>query len=163
MQKRYLINADGTIPANAPVAALAAAGVILVVPTPRPVPGEGQMVAEADAVQDAQGVWRQVWELVPAPEPPIPDLTDIQFAQALVIAGILTAAEAEGWVAAGQIPPLAMMAIATLPAEQQPFARIRFAGARTIVRNDPFMLLLQGVAGMTDAELDALFIQAASI
>lgn len=90
-------------------------------------------------------------------------LTDIQFAQVLLIAGILTAQEAEGWVASGQIPAVALAAIATLPVEQQPFARIRFAGARTILRTDPFMALLQSVAGVSDAQLDAMFVQGAAL
>lgn len=90
MQKRYLINADGTIPANAPVAALAAAGVILVVPTPVPTPPEGQILVEADAVQ-VDGVWRQVWEFAPAPEPepePVPSLTRPQFEFLLGVSGL---------------------------------------------------------------------------
>lgn len=90
-------------------------------------------------------------------------LTDIQFAQVLVLAGILTAAEAEGWVASGQIPGIALAAIETLPAEQRPFARIRFAGARSIERLHPFILLLQSIAGLTDEQLDAMFAQGATI
>lgn len=77
MQKRYLINPDGTIPWNAPVAALSAAGVIFVVPTPLPALADGEALVEGDAEQDAQGVWRQVWQIVPAnPVPaPMPDLS----------------------------------------------------------------------------------------
>jgi hypothetical protein len=106
MQKRFLINADGTVPASAPVAALEAAGVILVVPTPVPTPPEGQVVVEADAVQDGD-VWRQVWELVPAPEPepeeaPVPSLTRPQFVFLLRrngLAQIWTAVEAQAEIA----------------------------------------------------------------
>jgi hypothetical protein len=95
-------------------------------------------------------------------------LTDIQFAQVCVVAGILTPVEAEGWVASGQIPAIALAAIETLPAEQRPFARIRFAGARTIERLNPFMSLLQATlaaAGspITDEHLDAMFIQGAAL
>ena len=59
---------------------LVAAGVRLVLPTPVPV-AEG-MVAEERPAVEVDGEWRQVWELVPAPEPepaPIPELTRPQF------------------------------------------------------------------------------------
>ena len=68
MPKQFLLNPDGSVPANANIELLTAAGIPLVMPTP--MPREGGMVAvEQDPQQDAGGVWRQVWVLEPAPEP----------------------------------------------------------------------------------------------
>lgn len=66
MPKQFLLNPDGSIPANANVELLRAAGIPLVLPTP--MPRESGMVAvELEPQQDADGVWRQVWVLEPAP------------------------------------------------------------------------------------------------
>jgi hypothetical protein len=86
MPKQFLLNPDGSIPANANVELLQAEGIPLVMPTP--IPREPGMVAvEQEPQQDADGVWRQVWTLEPAPEPepqpeqpidPLASLTDEQ-------------------------------------------------------------------------------------
>jgi len=70
MPKQFLLNADGSIPANTNVALLEAEGIPLVLPTPRWRPAEGMVLQEADPVQ-VDGVWRQVWVLQLAPEPQI--------------------------------------------------------------------------------------------
>lgn len=68
MPKQFLLNTDGTIPPNINVELLQAEGIHLVLPTP--MPRESGMVAvEQEPQQDADGVWRQVWTLEPAPEP----------------------------------------------------------------------------------------------
>lgn len=84
-------------------------------------------------------------------------LSDIQFSIAAVAAGFLTAEEAEGWVARGDIPTVALAAIAALPEEVRPVARIRFAGARTLARNDPFVGLVAQVLQMTPEQVDDFF------
>jgi hypothetical protein len=67
MPKQFLLNADGSIPANVNVQALQEAGIPLVLPTT--MPREFGMVAvEQEPQQDADGVWRQVWVLEFAPE-----------------------------------------------------------------------------------------------
>jgi hypothetical protein len=67
MPKQFLLNADGSIPANVNVQALQEAGIPLVLPTT--MPREFGMVAvEQEPQQDADGVWRQVWALEFAPE-----------------------------------------------------------------------------------------------
>jgi hypothetical protein len=67
MPKQFLLNADGSIPANVNVQALEAAGIPLVLPTP--MPRQGGMVAVEQEPQQIDGVWKQVWMLEPAPEP----------------------------------------------------------------------------------------------
>lgn len=70
MPKQFLLNADGSVPANANVELLTAAGIPLVMPTPMPRQG-GMVAVEQNPQQDANGVWRQVWVLEVAPEPQI--------------------------------------------------------------------------------------------
>lgn len=84
MPKQFLLNPDGSVPANANVELLQAEGIPLVMPTP--IPRESGMVAmEQEPEQDADGVWHQVWVLEPVPEPepqpaqdPLASLTDEQ-------------------------------------------------------------------------------------
>ena len=67
MPRQFLLNPDGSVPANVNVDALQAAGIPLVLPTPMPrTPG---MVAVEQEPQLVNGVWLQVWIEMPAPEP----------------------------------------------------------------------------------------------
>lgn len=66
MPRQFLLNPDGSVPANVNVEALQAAGIPLVLPTPIPrTPG---MVAVEQEPQLVNGTWLQVWLEVPAPE-----------------------------------------------------------------------------------------------
>lgn len=85
MKKQFLLNADGSIPESANIDLLQAEGIPLVLPTP--IPREPGMVAvEQEPQLGADGVWRQVWVLEPAPKPepvelpadPLASLTDEQ-------------------------------------------------------------------------------------
>jgi hypothetical protein len=67
MPKQFLLNADGSTPANVNVEVLQAAGIPLVLPTP--MPRQGGMVAVEQEPQIIDGVWKQVWTLEPAPKP----------------------------------------------------------------------------------------------
>lgn len=68
LKPQFLLNPDGSLPPNTNVEALRAAGVPLVLPTPRWIPEPGMMLEESDAEQDSNGVWRQVWKEVPEPQ-----------------------------------------------------------------------------------------------
>lgn len=60
MPKQYLLNPDGSVPANVNLQALQESGIPLVLPTPMPrMPG--MVAVEQDPQQDADGAWRQVW------------------------------------------------------------------------------------------------------
>lgn len=90
MSKQFLLNPDGSIPANANIEILQAEGIPLVMPTE--MPRESGMVAvEQDPAQDTDGVWRQVWVLAPAPEPevqpidPLANLSDEQKAALIAL------------------------------------------------------------------------------
>lgn len=67
MPKQFLLNPDGSLPANVNIQALQEAGIPLVLPTP--MPREPGMIAVEQEPQQIDGVWRQVWLLEPAPEP----------------------------------------------------------------------------------------------
>ena len=67
MPKQFLLNADGSLPANVNVETLQAAGIPLVLPTP--MPRQGGMVAVEQEPQIIDGVWKQMWTLEIAPEP----------------------------------------------------------------------------------------------
>jgi hypothetical protein len=85
-------------------------------------------------------------------------LTRLQFALVCASAGLMTAAEAEGLVARGEIPTIGLAALDLITdATQQAMARIRFAGFQTIARADPFVPLLATAAAMLDEDVDALF------
>lgn len=84
-------------------------------------------------------------------------LTDIQFALVAVEGGWMSASEAELWVGRGEIPAIGLAAIAVLPEAERSLARIRFAGARTIARLDPFVPALIAAAGASDAQADDMW------
>ena len=67
MPRQFILNPDGSAPANVNVDLLAAQGIPLVMPTPMPEVA-GMLAVEQDPQQDAAGVWRQAWALVPAPD-----------------------------------------------------------------------------------------------
>lgn len=85
-------------------------------------------------------------------------LTRLQFALQALAAGVMTAVEAEGFVGPRTIPALGEAALALIEdAPLQAIARIRFAGAQTIERNDPFVPLLKAAAEWTDEQVDDFF------
>lgn len=83
MPKQFLLNPDGSVPANTNIELLQEQGIPLVLPTPMPRQA-GMVAIEQEPEQDADGVWRQVWTLEPAPEPiqqevdPLASLTEEQ-------------------------------------------------------------------------------------
>ncbi len=78
------------------------------------------------------------------------------FAIALAEAGIITSSEAEGWID-GTLPAAVATAIATLPAAEQPAARITIKGAFQVHRSEPLLILLGAAYGLDEAGIDALF------
>lgn len=67
MPKQYLLNPDGSVPANVNLQALQEAGIPLVLPTPMP-RTPGMVAVEQEPQRDSDGVWRQVWVEEPTPE-----------------------------------------------------------------------------------------------
>jgi len=146
MIRQYLTRADGTIPPGVDRAALERAGVVIVRPTP--VPRAPGMVAVEMPPEQRDGIWWQVWQLEPAPEPepaPVPQsVSPLQARRALRAAGLMSAVEA---VLAGAGDD----------------ARDAWEYAVEIRRDDATLAVLAAELGMTDAQLDDLFRDAASL
>ena len=68
-RKQFLLNVDGSVPAGVDVDLLIAEGIPMVMPTDMP-REPGVVAVEQDPLQDAQGVWRQVWVLEALPTDP---------------------------------------------------------------------------------------------
>lgn len=138
-------------------------------------------VAPPQVSEGAHAVWQGgAWIIVTPPPPPPPptaeqvlaewragaSLTDIQFALACATLGYMTFAETEAWVGRGEIPQVALDAIALIPDQlARSAARVRFAGARTIARLDPFIPLLMAACtpDLTDAQVDEIFTVGAAL
>lgn len=102
---------------------------------PFSVVGQGQIV-DADTI---------VWPVPPAPPVPVPaSVTMRQASIALEIAGLLDDVEA---------------IVATLPRIYQ----IEWQRASTVQRDNPLVEMVRQQQGMTDAQIDALFVQAATL
>jgi hypothetical protein len=54
-------------------------------------------------------------------------------------------------------------AINTLPSPQKEAAQIEWEYSQTVERNRGFVLLLSAALGLTDAQMDALFVNAAGL
>lgn len=93
-----------------------------------------------------------------ASEPPVPrKVTALQFITACAMLGHINEVEAEAWVAKNAIPAAAQQVIAALPQAEQFPARLRVLGMTEAVRQDPFLLFVLQVLGLTSAEADDLF------
>ena len=86
-----------------------------------------------------------------------PNLSRAQFAMAVAGAGVITTAEALGWIKGDDLPALAAQAIAELPAAERPFAEIKFYAADQIARSSDLVELLRTKASLSHAQLDGLF------
>jgi hypothetical protein len=64
MPKQFLLNPDGSIPANTNIDLLKIEGIPLVMPTPMP-RESGMIAVEQDPQQDSNGLWHQIWVLEP--------------------------------------------------------------------------------------------------
>ncbi|PZQ99213.1 MAG: hypothetical protein DI533_00455 [Cereibacter sphaeroides] len=88
-------------------------------------------------------------------------MSDVQFAIAASSApfNFMTDEEAQEWAGAGVIPAIGLAALATIPdTEARREATIRFRGARTFARLDPFITdLLQPFLSVSDEMMDAFF------
>lgn len=69
MVKQFLLNPDGSVPDGVDAEFLTEQGITLVVPTPFP-REYGMVAVELEPEQDEDGVWHQVWSLVPETKTP---------------------------------------------------------------------------------------------
>ena len=130
-----------------------------------------------DRVSPAQTGWSnadgftlsEVAEPVPAVPTPeelraaFPALSRRQVFIGLVASGLATAPEVLAISATGTVPAAIEAAFAAMPEPQQSYARITFAEFTLAERLDPTTLLLQAAGGLSDAELDAFFVEFAQV
>lgn len=74
---QFLLNPDGTLPANVDVKALQAAGVRFVMPTPPPTVASPSMIVQDTEPELVNGIWHQRWIEVPAPPVASPEPEDV--------------------------------------------------------------------------------------
>jgi hypothetical protein len=100
-----------------------------------------------------------------APATPVPQvISDRQFAQALAMNAIITQNEAIAWVSNGTIPaPLQAIVDAIPDANARFSATMLLAGAVEFYRDHPLVSVVRDARGMTDSEVDAIFIQAGAL
>lgn len=114
--------------------------------TPQPeAPGK---IAERAAPELVDGVWQERWTLVDAPAPAVPQAVTMRQARlALLGVGLLH-----------QVEP----AIATIADPvQREAVQITWEYSTEVQRRNPFITILAGALGMTDADVDNLFRSAA--
>ncbi len=149
--QQFLLNPDGTIPQGTDVAALEAAGVLFVVPTPPHTPSAGMELYEGHPSQDVEGIWRQVWLERPIISPPAtpPDVVSMRQARlALFEFGVL-----------GDVDS----AIASMPEPDRTTAQISWEYSTEVRRNDVLVTQLAAALDLTDAQVDDLFQTAATL
>lgn len=98
-------------------------------------------VAEPDGVEEVDGEWRTRWRLVPAPVPR--SVTRFQALAALDGARLLD--DIEAWIARPDTPRI---------------VRLAWQNAQSFERSSPALHHIATVFGLTDEQLDQLFIAA---
>jgi hypothetical protein len=102
----------------------------------------------------------------PVPVPPVlvpQSVSDRQFFQASAHLGLITESDALNMMSMGVIPPSLLVAIGTLPADQQFSTKMQIIGNRTFERQNPLVLALSASMGLTPAQVDALFTLASTL
>lgn len=112
--------------------------------TPGAIDWAQMRTAEASA-SDARAAWRATREV-----------SKLDLVLAMAGAGLISPASAIA-AAGGGIPAEFEPVVAAMPPGPQTEARIRWAGAATIPRLSPLILVVQAATGMTDEAADALF------
>lgn len=107
-------------------------------------------VAERIAPEQVDGVWQERWQLVDAPPPVVPDRVTMRQARlALLGAGLLDAVEP---------------ALAAIPDEvQRRAAQITWEYSTEVQRDNALISALAAGLGLTEQNLDQLFMTAATL
>jgi hypothetical protein len=143
---QYLTQPDGSIPPGVDVAALEAAGVLIVRPVE--VPRAPGMISVEGEPEQRDGEWWQTWQMVPAPPPepePVPaSVTPLQIRRALRQVGLNDE-------------------VAAFVEASSPEVREAWEYAVQIDRNNELIAAAAASIGATDAEVDDLFRLAATL
>lgn len=95
--------------------------------------------------------------------PPLPAISDRQFAQQLSVLGLITRDEALAWVKRGEIPEAIQDIISTMAPDDAFHAEMLLGGATTFERNHPVTAAFGAAAGMSPEDLDDLWRAAAAL
>lgn len=116
--------------------------------------------------EQVDGAWREAWAVTALTDAEkaanlaawrdTANLTRRQFCLACLQAGLLTPDDAVT-AASGGWPSRFDAALAGLSAVEVAAAKVEWAAVSTIRRTAPLLVAVQAVAGVTDAQLDALF------
>ena len=87
----------------------------------------------------------------------LPPLTRRQVFIALHRLGLITAHEAVAAAATGEVPGALAPLFAALPEPDQTDARVTFAAFQMAYRLDPMTTMIAAAAGLSDAEIDAIW------
>jgi len=93
----------------------------------------------------------------------LPPLTRRQVFIALHRLGLITAPEAVAAAATGEVPAALALSFAALPEPDQTDARVTFAAFQMAYRLDPMTAMIAAAAGMTESEIDAIWIGFAKV
>ena len=120
---------------------------------------EYNSTAQIGWVRDGDGYRApEVEEMTIIPSP----ITARQFFIAAGNAGLITKAEAIAAASTGAVPVSLEVIFESLPEEQEYIARVTWARMTTISRDDQLLVGLGAVFGLSSADIDNLFIEAAT-
>ena len=110
-----------------------------------------------DGCEMVDGAWQYKWRIDAL------SAEQIAAAYAATIPQVVTMRQARlALLGAGKLASVTA-AINTLPSPQKEAAQIEWEYSQTVERNRGFVLLLSAALGLTDAQLDALFVTAAGL
>jgi hypothetical protein len=110
-----------------------------------------------DGCELVDGAWQYKWRIDAL------SAEQIAAAYAATIPQVVTMRQARlALLGAGKLTSVTA-AINTLPSPQKEAAQIEWEYSQTVERNRSFVLLLSAALGLTDAQLDALFVTAAGL
>lgn len=99
----------------------------------------------------------------PIVEPVPATISDRQFAQQLATMGLITKVEALEWVKAGVVPVAFDAFVQSLPEDQRFDAEMLLSGATQFDRDHPLTETFGAARGMTPAQIDQLWRDAADL
>lgn len=124
-------------------------------------PPEGAILA--DGVAHIGDVWDGEAFVTPVQPTPVPEeLSRWQFFAAAALANMISWTEAEAALT-GDLPELFLAFIATMPAAEQPIARMLLKGNQVFHRHHPFVEAFLLANGMETAQADAVWLAGAAL
>lgn len=159
-------NPNVSFPHTPPADTLASYGVFPCAPAGDPPAHDPNIERLAKGYEQVDGAWREIWTVTSltaeekaanlAAWRDTATLTRRQFCLACLQAGLLTPDDAVT-AASGGWPASFNAALAGMSAMEVAAAKVEWAAVGTIRRNAPLLAVVQATAGVTDAQLDALF------